>query len=271
MDDKREFYPLIVLGATFAGIGAAYANKADTLILERTALAGYEFANAYRIGEGWNDVILSETGKQLKLEMLQRNILSEQGEVHIPALAPLVYNRLKKDQFNILLMAELVGITRAESQYCVEVHTASGFKKFFTNTIIDTRTDALPGDFIKIKSINALLYSEEEASICSPASQGAVELMKGKQRGEVIVRLPVEADDDWSSAREKLHTFWRNRPGEWKAWRIISVGASFDIRADQGPVRVMDNWSLLPSAAYRNPLEALEAGLLHAEGKVRMQ
>lgn len=272
MNEKRDFYPLIVLGATFAGIGAAYSNKADTLILERTALAGYEFANAYRTGEGWNDALLSEVGDKLRMEMLQRKILSDQGEVHIPALAPLMYNRIKEDQLHLLLMADIVSITWESTRYCVQVHTTSGFKKFYTDRIIDTRTDALSGDLIKKKSINALLYCEEGISSSSPGSLGTAEFMKGKQNGEIIVSLPVEADDDWSSAREKLHKLWMSRPMEWNGWKILAVGGSFDIRAEQGPVRVMDNWSLLPSAAYRNPLEALEAGHLYAaERKVSMQ
>lgn len=271
MNEMRDFYPLIVLGATFAGIGAAYANKADTLILEGTALAGYEFATAYRIGEGWNEPALSQVGNNLKTEMRQRNILSDQGEVHIPALAPLMYNRIKEDQLHHLFMATIVSITWEKTRYCVLVHTTSGFMKFFSDRIMDTRMDALSKDFIKSKSINALLYSEEDIPASSLVSQGTVEFMKGKQKGELIVSLPVEADDDWSSAREKLHNFWMKRPMEWSAWKLLAVGGAFDIRVDQGPVRVMDNWSLLPSAAYRNPLEALEAGLLYAEGKVRMQ
>lgn len=263
MDEKREFYPLIVLGATFAGIGAAYSDRNNTLIIERTSLVGYEFINAFRTGENWNDVPLSREGKQLKQGLLQRNILSAQGEVHIPAVGPFLYDNIRKDSIHVFLMAEVVDITRNTDCYCVQVYTASGFKKFFAKSVLDTRTESLPCEFIKSKSINAMLYSEEAGDINNLVSDGAVEFIKGKQKGEMIVRLSIDAEDDWITAREKLHILWMNRPEAWRAWKIMAVSGVFDIRANKGPVFITDGWQLLPSSAYRNPLEAFEAGLAY--------
>lgn len=263
MDTSREYYPVIVLGSTFAGLGAAYANKENTLVIDRSALVGYEFINSYRPGEAWNDVALSGEGMGLKEELLQRNILSEQGKVHIPAVAPVLYNRIKEDGLHVLFLTDIVEICSTGDGYELQVYNTSGFRKIKTDRIVDTRADNIPQQLIKGKSIHAMLHCEDE-NVPLPGNNEQAEFLEGKQKGEVILRFFLDAKDDWASARAKLHRFWMNRPEEWKSWVIAAVASTFDIAVEKGPGMVDENWCWLPSSAYSNPLAAFEAGMLQA-------
>jgi hypothetical protein len=266
-DDVQKdssYYPIIILGATFAGLGAAYSHKQESLIIERSALVGYEFINSYNPGEGWNEVVLSTEGGRLKKELLERQILSEDGRAHIPAVAPVLYNKIAQDSLNILLHTEIADISQAGDVIEVTIYNASGLSKLKTDLIVDTRPDRARR--IKSKSINAMLSCGEEEINLPDLEQGQAQFVKGKLKGEIIVKVPVDVQDSWTSARHKLHQLWVNRPPEWASWTLAAIAGCFDIQAEHEPAANDPNCLYLPSSAYRNPLEAFEAGIALERG-----
>lgn len=159
MRKADNYHPVIVLGATFAGIGTAYADRENTLIIERSALVGYEFINCFRTGTGWLDCKVSSEGERLRNELFEKNILKKDGKICISETAPVLYNRLVADNLNFLFMTDVVSIDSTSSAFEVEVYNASGFSRFIADKIIDTRPENIPPDQIQRKSINAILYS----------------------------------------------------------------------------------------------------------------
>lgn len=53
MKYASRYFPIVVLGATFAALGTAYSRLKETLVIERTALAGSEFINSFHLGLDW--------------------------------------------------------------------------------------------------------------------------------------------------------------------------------------------------------------------------
>ncbi|NOU65473.1 hypothetical protein GC096_15670 [Paenibacillus sp. LMG 31461] len=262
MSDNR-YYPTIILGATFAGLGAAYACGKEALLIERSALVGYEFINSYNLGEDWHATVLSEEGEKLKNELLERGILSEDGRVHIPAIAPVLYNKIGCDSLPILLHSDIADIRQLGAGYEVTIYNASGFNSYRTDRIIDTRPEYAPSHLIKSKSLNAMLNCGEDDPEVSTTAGSYLLLTKGKLKGEVVAKVPIEVEDDWITARHKLHQLWAGRPKEWESWTISSVAGFFELQIEpETGGEIAPSWFSLPSAAYRNPLEAFEAGLL---------
>lgn len=250
-------YPVIVLGATFAGIGAAYADRENTLIIERSSLVGYEFINCFRTGAGWLESKLSAEGERLRGELLERKILKKDGKVYISEVAPVLYNRFIKDNINILLMSDIVSISSKGSVFEIEVYNAGGFSRFIANKIIDTRPENISPDSVRSKSINAMLLSSDNAIF--PEIHHPKASFDRTEQG-TIMRFNLDATDNWFTARRKLHEFWAERPSELKPWQILAVAQVFDIRPNAGLCAHNENLLSINSAFFENPLEAFEEG-----------
>lgn len=266
-------YSTFICGATATAIGIASENIKDTLIVERTGLVANEFIDCYHIGsKNWNSV--SHIGKNLKKELIQRNILSEVGMVHIPAVAPLLFKIIKKLGINILFITEVIEVEKVEEVYEITLHNNSGFQKITADKIIDTTsTSTIHPKFKQYtysKSINAMLHSIEENLFPFNNSEiienENVSFEQGRFDKEIILKYSVSNDDDWIAARHKLHSYWQNRPAFLEKWSLATIASTFDIEVkDKGPFEVDYNWTWLPSCAYENLLKALDIGVEYGE------
>lgn len=272
MGIEDGFYRTIVLGATCAGLGAALEDIDGTLVIERTALVGHEFINSFNPGKGWNDTPLSASGASLKEELRERGILSEDGLVHLPALAPVLYNRIHGSGLRVLLLTEVLEVEDRGDGVEVTIHHASGKSVVRAERLIDTRTEAAASDLVA-KRINAMLMyvGEKTPEIVAPiapiASNAGAEIVKCKLAGELVLKLEVGNEDGWIQARSKLNRLWTDRAAEWSDWRICAVATCFEVVLSSCSSTEKGRILRLTSAAYRNPLEAFEAGALAMTGR----
>jgi len=255
-------YDTVVLGATFSGLGAAYAGCGRTLVIERRSNMGYEFIACLNPGSGWNETRVSDIGGFFKKELYSRGILSPDGLVHLPALEPLLSRWVKDCSFSVLLLTEVIKIKKVENTYEIQIYNSSGFGTIKACNIVDTLGNPLLQSRVNVgilsKSINAMLYGDttQEPVLNNQQAQ----ILKGKLSGEYILKYPLEIEDNWITARKKLHEFWLNRPSELKPWTLAYVANSFDMCAEKGVYQVYDTWNILPCYSFNNPLEALEVG-----------
>ena len=257
--------PVLVIGATMAAFGIAYKLREKALVVERTALIGHEFVNSYNPGEEWNLSLVFSESVDFKKELKARNLLTEDGKVHIPALSPVIFNRIKKEKFNFLFMTEVVEITKMINGYKVTLYNNSGYQTINVKMIIDT-TSAVASysgkiESINSKSINAMLHPSTINAEFPQAKENHVTFVQGRFPSEVIMSFKLEKEDSWIVAREKLHRYWINRDESIRDWTMAATAATFAIQCEKGPVLLDDYWVWLPSCAYRNPLESMEAGL----------
>ncbi|WP_214630706.1 hypothetical protein [Paenibacillus agaridevorans] len=270
MGTEISHYRTIVLGATFTGLGAALEDIDGTLVIERTALVGHEFINSFNPGGDWNDdTALSASGASLREELRERGILSDDGLVHLPALAPVLYNRIYESGLRVLLLTEVLLVEEKNDYVEVTIHHASGRSVVRADRLIDTRTEAVMDAAADktARRINAMLLYVGETPLDAVVPDAFVvpdaetEIVKGKLDGELILKLTIGNEDDWVQARSKLNGVWTNRTGEWLDWRICAVATCFEVEMTVSGSSKEGRIQRLTSAAYRNPLEAYEAGI----------
>lgn len=251
-----EQYDLAVLGATFAGIGAAAACKGKAVVLESRQQVGYEFINSYNYGTNWLHPLQTGMGEKLKTECVQRGILSEEGLVHLPALAPILCNFVKICGFTVYLMTDVIRIEKMGGCFVITLHNVSGLQTIRAAQILDTTSG---NRHITEKYLNAMLCSagSEACRVENPRAS----VVKGLFSGEYVLKYQVEIADGWIAAREKLHGFWRDRQAQLAPWTISSVADCFEVKTEQILGVDQDNRRYLCSAAFDNPLQAFDAGL----------
>jgi hypothetical protein len=265
--------PLLIVGATFAGLGFASESGPGALVVEPFSQPGHEFISSYRPGERWPRNARTEAGRRLLEELERRGVLDADRRLHIPAVLPIVCSWIREQRIQLLLMTQIVRIAPHPDGYEVTLAHASGLETLVAGRIVDTTSGGLPHSdvdesVIADKRINALLHRashEADASVPLPEPfDERLSFVRGPFASEAIASLKLAASDDWPTARRKLYAAWLARPAAWQPWTIAAIADTFEHRAGKGPTVIRPNWTRLPSCAYANLLEALEEGVLTA-------
>ncbi|MEF3303783.1 hypothetical protein [Paenibacillus sp. GYB003] len=276
---NRSTCSLLVCGASFAGIGAAKAAleaNRDVIVVERTALPGREFIEAFNPGAGWKPPA-TEFGLRFREELLGRNLMEEYGPAHLAALHPLLCLLVKRYSIRVRFLTELVDVSRRDGRFEVMLHDASGSHTVVADTILDTSTRRLttPGSLAasKRKWMRAYLHHPDirNAPLPEPIDD-TMSASRGRFPSEAILRMEIAPDEGPGQARRRLYAYWEARPAPWKLWTIAAIAGEFESDVPQGPFEQGDGWSWLPSEALSNPLNALDAGYDYMNRKaVRMR
>lgn len=265
--------PLLIVGATFAGLGFASESGPEALVVEPFSQPGPEFISSYRPGEQWPRTARTEAGGRLLEELERRGVLDADRRLHVPAVLPIVCSWIREYGLRLLLMTQVVRIAPHPDGYEVTLAHASGLETLVAGRIVDTTSGGLPQTGVNelesaYKRINALLYRASlEADVSAPLPEPFDErlaIVRGPLASEAIVSLKLAAHDDWPTARRKLYAAWLDRPAAWQPWTIAAIADTFEHRAGKGPTAIRPSWTRLPSCAYANLLEALEEGILAA-------
>ena len=261
--------PTLVLGATFAGLGIASAAKQRALVIDSFSQPGHEFISSFRLGEHWPAAARTSQGGQLLGQLKQRNVLNEAGFVHLPAVLPIVCDYIERERLPLLLMTSVVHIAPHPQGYEVTVHNVSGRQTLIAGELIDTTSQSLAfagiAPSIRRKRLNAMLHHPEPDGRLPEPFAESISFQQGRFAGEVVLRVELAPDDGWIEARQKLYRLWSERPEQLAPWKIAAIADTFELHPGTGPDRLGENWLHLPSAAYSNPIEAFEEGVLLAE------
>ncbi|TMV48745.1 hypothetical protein FE783_17010 [Paenibacillus mesophilus] len=264
--DRTE-YSLLICGATLAGLGAAAAAseaKRDVIVVERTSLVGREFIEAFNPGSGWGKPA-TDFGRNVRNDWVERNLMEENGPVHLPGLHPVLCLHIKRYGLKVRFLTEIVGIAERDGRYEVLLQDASGCRPMLVGEILDTSTERLtvPGQLVVpgSKRLNAYLHHPDLRNAAIPAPfDESMTVCRGRFPSEVILKVNVAPGADWLEARQRLHRFWQARPAEWASWTIAAVAGTFDSTVPGGLQRLGERWSWLPSEAFANPLSAIDQG-----------
>ncbi|TBL73922.1 hypothetical protein [Paenibacillus thalictri] len=282
---------MLIVGATFAGIGASLSMDRSFAIVERTTLVGHEFINSYRTGSDWKSVPEFPPTLELQKEFEEKRLLTLEGRVHLGGMAPIVFKQLLQSgkSGSVRFMTEVVGIARRADGYDVTLFDAGGIRTVWTNRIVDTTSDcrSLPGRFpVKEKAVCAVLHNTNASvnaeanaatSIVTGFNAGAEKpglsipkefadrISPGAFASEAYLRLPIAPEADWAEARHTLNRFWADRPAELQDWTIAAVADEFAAVPARSCEELDNGWLWMPSAAFENPLSAMDAG--YAFGK----
>jgi len=264
-----KYYPLLVVGATFTGIGIAKAAGQNALVVDSYSQPGHEFIACYRPGGHWDRSTRTEQGERLLRQLVQRHVLDADGRLHIPAVLPVWCEFIRQELPTPLLLTTITDIRPHPDGYAVTIFNVSGLETFIVGRIIDTTAQGLAHlgvapPAVVGKSINAMLHHPEPAGLTPQSFDRRVTFARGKFDSEWILKVELQPSDDWITARRKLHDLWSARPESLRSWKIAAVADTFELRVQQGPSEIKPNWLRLPSGAYANLLEAFEEGVLFA-------
>lgn len=258
-------YRQIVVGSTFAGLGALLSSRpGDSVLIESTATVGWEFIEAFDPARGWEDVgELNAGALELRDELIARNILHD-GRVHLPAIAPVLFKRLDTSGADYLFLTDILEVNAQSGGFEMVLSTRSGVRRIRAERIVDTtsgflsRPDIAPR--IERKLIGANLNLREGGSFDGKSVRGkGWSLTPGRFASEAFLAVELPVESEWTGAREALHGFWADRPAPLAAWDLVSVATRLAVQPI--PVETGDsNWIHVPSAAHTNPLLAFAAG-----------
>jgi hypothetical protein len=269
MEDTAK---VLVIGATFAGIGLARRLGSEGLIVERTMLVGHEFINSYRPGHNWNRTLQSTWTEQVREQWVSRNLLNEAGGVHLGGLAPTVHKLLLESRQPIRLMTEVLEVRpRSEDGFEVTLLDATGIRCIGVDRIIDTTSELRSaGGTVPLgpKFVGAVLH-RDSASLAEESPDIPTEhaglLTAGCFASEAYLQFPVDASSTWDMARDQLHHYWKSRPESLRPWTIAAIADVFSVRTQAQHTKLGEGWVWMPSCGFDNPLHAMDEGFQYGE------
>lgn len=268
INEMDRHYTTLICGATFSGVGALLASPDNVLMVERTAMVGGEYVEAINPGRSGNVPFRTSFGRSMNEELITRNLIAPAGgPLHLPALHPLLCQKLLGVQASVLLLTEIIAIKPHMRGYEVTVCNAAGWQVITASNIIDTtsRQVSSPGgrSMSIAKSLNAYILANDDQLSLPTFEHPRVELVQGRFVSEHILKWRIEPDEDWLAARSSLVQFWASRPASLQPWTIAATATEFEYDAPDGAMRLDEHWSWLPSVGYDHPLLAMEHGFIH--------
>jgi hypothetical protein len=262
----ESHYDTLVVGATCAGLGYALNHPEHLLVVDSGSLAGREFVETMDPGQGWEtEPSLDDNTEDLRRELERRNIAAD-GCVHLPALGPVLFERLRLSGIDYLFLTNILGLTRGPTDYVADLFNVEGHHTVRANRILDTtvRRESLPGHVVAMEtqSICATLSNPDGTPCPQQQLTADCAMRPGRFRGEAFLCLTVPVTCDWVTARDRLHQFWMDRPEPLRSWDLVSVATRLRQRSTEVPAPGKGH-VLLQSARYENPLAAYAAGATH--------
>lgn len=273
------YVPLLVCGASLTGLGIAFMNKERALVVERTGQAGSEFIACFRPGDQWDQAFETPAAQQLAEELKRRNLLVG-GRISVPAVAPVLFHKIRQEKLQVKMLTEILKIEKNDAGcYDVTLFHASGIHQVRAGAIIDTTAECISSPSypvpIRAKYVNAMLHckwKEHQQAASHPISfvnieaankpgHADVQVSEGRFPGERILHYELDVDDDWITARKKVHEAWAKLHEHVKPWTLALIAQTFDIRPAVSELQIDENWLWLPSAAYANLALAFDAGV----------
>ncbi|MFC4777017.1 FAD-dependent oxidoreductase [Paenibacillus sp. GCM10023252] len=273
MTNNLSHYPVVVIGATYTGLGLASADPERVLVIERSASIGYEYTAAYQARPLNADANWSEPAQQLIASFRERDTISPDGRLHLPGMSPITFKWAKERALHLNLMTEVLAITPQSGGFKLVIYNASGRQELTAEQVIDTTSTcssrpsyAKDSGCIRAKWLHAMLHpGSSEAPIPELGQEDASSIIRGRFDNEMIYRCQLELHDSWPAARQKLYEAWSQRSEQWRDWGIVAMADTFVYEVEPGRYQLEDGLVWVPSCGYDNLLTAFDTGIRYGE------
>ncbi|ANE45690.1 hypothetical protein SY83_04555 [Paenibacillus swuensis] len=262
-----DHVPNLIIGASMLGLGLASAKGAEAVVLESGNSVGSEFIRSFKMNRPWISAEKSSTSREIREELMLRNIMSEEGSLHLPGLMPVMIKHIKEHRLQVRMQSSIVDVSRQEGKFKVLYYDASGLRSITTDTLVDTsipcstKPECLR---VKAKSLNVMIKGKTKD--LDAAEIEGYETRRGRFDSEIFLRFPLDPHEDWISARNRLFQFWLNRPLSLQPYAFVTHAEEFDIEYEDSCQQIAPGWEWLPSAYYASPLEAFDQGFHYGKG-----
>ncbi len=242
-----EKYDVVILGATFLGVGIAKGSAGKCLIIEAKAKPGYEFIDSFG-QDNFEKNVTTKQGEDFYEYFKNSQLLDNP---FIPEWTAFLSNWICKNNIECRLFTNALKIEDCDGGKLITVFGGEGKSKIFAQRIVDTRTKSLSE-----KSLNAVIYGDLSKGICD-------NMQVAFNDGEFsLVKFRVPTDLDYTSARKRLYEAWENRPKELKSHKIAAVADEFYETADVKEKIIDSAVSEIYSSYYSNPFTAFDSGVI---------
>lgn len=266
-------FDTIVFGATFAGVGYAFAGAVrgeKIAVVEPTINIGTDFCGCFKYAPILKNADISATGRRF-YELAERHkLVCEIGENHLPSLASVLALMLKEAGTEVFFLSAPVHIERRADGFTSELFSVDGIQRLESRRVIDTTANGiLSGTQHMSKETFELGARKRLAASLVSNKPDTIELVGKEYRiahglypDEYYFSVDVPPDCDYMHARALLHTSWELSVGEGKIRGLLMGAAASYFAFDfDNPCMYTDgNFGRCISASHLSPLEALERG-----------
>ncbi len=260
---QKENNNILIIGATMTALGAALEKPDKVTVIEAGAAPAPEFAGAFYAGEGnCGKSYVSERCCELERELTERNVLTS-GRFHIPALIPVLSQRIKDADLLCLFWTDIVDISRSENDegYIATFFNASGLQNQLFNRVIDT-TSAPSGWEAPRRWSEKRLWAQLHGKVPPGVemNQQGIHFRPGRFDTECYFGVELAPETEMPAARRKLINAWRSRPPTLADTRIAALATEFQYCCSAEAFEPEPGLTHLPSAGFSDPLDAFDAG-----------
>lgn len=237
----------LIIGASAAALGMAARLGGDCLVIERGWSACREFADAMRADRVDMAAALTPYAASVRDELLARNILSEDGRLHVLALGGVIAKRFLETGCGLLLGTSVLGVKPADGGFDVTVFEGqTGRSTIRAAHVIDT-------------TVNSRMDYRQYFSVMlagNPDLAESEEMLRGLFPDEFIARFELPAMCDLPTA-QAFADAWLMSHRECKAASVsLEFARIFDAPLDEtvGGVRYF------VSDSFHDVIAAIDGG-----------
>jgi hypothetical protein len=256
-------YDIVLLGATSVSLGLAkqLKEKYRILIINDTAMIASEFIAAYNLGSNWEYEPKELITKEIKEDLIKRNIMNKNG-VSIYSAGSIFYKNFSELECDTLLDTQILSIEKPDSSYEVNIFNCAGHSKIEAAYIIDTTANRISEAEVLKKTLNCVLANAEKDDF-PDISLNNIEFVKEQDDkiNTVIMKLNCEIKSELFKDRHCLLEVWKQRPEALKKWKIAAIGFCHEVQVSLGFKKIDNNYILMPAAFYANPLIGIDEGI----------
>ena len=240
-----EFYDLVLIGASFFSLGAAYECKGRSLIIDSKAKPGYEFIDAFYNGEAYDRPIKTPKGRAFAQYFKQSGLLDT---VYIPEWTPYLSRWICENEIDMLFFTSVLSVDKEGEYSKITLYNTMGKQEILARRIIDTRTE----EFTE-KQLNGL--------VCGGKVKAFGPSIKVKEFEKIsLVEFTVPENYSYTQARAHIFKIWEGRPEQYQSVKIAAIADQFFKRPALEKRVVSDSIWHYYSAFYDNPLLAFDKG-----------
>lgn len=249
-------YKTAVFGATVLASGIAEMLKSDAIIIEKSESSAIDYTSCINIPLAEIHECKTEQAKEFLQDIKNRNLINEQGKVHVFPIAGICAKRFLKS--DTLLSTDIISVEKVEDEYEITVFNIDGFSEIRAKHIIDTTATGVLG--VNVNQQNFKKYIN--AAVSGEKGKNKY-LRSGCFENEFVYSLLVKKDKSYSDAVRMLHEKWQKlSKEELKNYELTAVAPQFAYIYEKPAECYIDkNYLFKPSASFKNLGEAYEEGI----------
>ena len=248
-----KHYKTLIIGSTFYGLSRLMQSPDNCLLVDKGILIGREFCDSLNEKIAFDAKLKSDFAKSFAKELKDRGYMDDEGRIYSALAVFLFADYLSKTDYNIMLGTEVLDIQKGDDGYCVILFNSQGKTIVYAENVINTTTDAEELSGVEYnKSINFVVHNPSdflmENIIYNPVS------------GLYIYKFPVDKEDSYFEAKEKVYAFWQTNIDKLTDSRIVHIATTFAYDMPFTKKEIDTGYVQIPSCGFDNILHAIDCG-----------